>query len=276
MVNPGEQPLFENVNFDQEQYETDLLESPAPKTYVIYFTPRSGSSWLTSVVYASRRMGNPDEWFNPEFIPGNAQAFNADNLNKYVEMLKRKRSFGECFGAEITYNQMLRVFGDEETFLRLVAPQNEFYLTRADIVQQAVSLSKAAQTGIYHTVSSSGEDVIRADSQFVYSEKDIRKWVQHTLDQELKWEEMFERYSIHPIRLEYERILSLGSAEMARLIAREMGVDGVSDEHISSAHGKIGTEKNKEFASLFRHRNSSYLAEVDERRRRGDLPDLKR
>jgi hypothetical protein len=42
--------------------------SPADKCYRIFFTARSGSSWLTSVLSATNRLGFPEEFLNPNFV----------------------------------------------------------------------------------------------------------------------------------------------------------------------------------------------------------------
>lgn len=68
----------------QKKYEFWMRTAPPSKAYSILFTPRSGSSWLTSILTQTKAMGTPSEWFNPELMPSSSRAKGARNLDQFV------------------------------------------------------------------------------------------------------------------------------------------------------------------------------------------------
>ena len=66
--------FFSDIVFDQERHERIKKRAPAQTNYVIYFTPRSGSSWLTDVLQQTGQLGAAPEAFNPNFVPAIARS----------------------------------------------------------------------------------------------------------------------------------------------------------------------------------------------------------
>ncbi|MGY9053989.1 MAG: hypothetical protein ACKVGZ_00005, partial [Alphaproteobacteria bacterium] len=99
--------------------------------------------------------------FNPRFIPINAKAWNANTMERYFEVTLRRWSNGDVFGVEATIDHIQTTVG-ESVFFELFQPETKaFYLLREDIVTQAISLMKPADSGVYHTVNSSKEAIWR-------------------------------------------------------------------------------------------------------------------
>lgn len=65
MSNPASRgELFQNPDFDEKQFNSTINKLTLPHgTFGIFFTPRSGSSWLTDVLTPTRLLGKPQEWF---------------------------------------------------------------------------------------------------------------------------------------------------------------------------------------------------------------------
>jgi len=264
------QDLFRNPEFDPDRFETDMTIAPARRRYVIYFTPRSGSSWLTDVLIASKLMGKPQEWFNPNFIPNIARGINANSLEGYVDMLRRKHKRGGYFSTEITIFQLHRVFRDEAAFLEFFPPDiPAFYLRREDMILQAVSLAKAVDTSVFHTKNTAAGAIDEADKAFSYDARGIGKWLAHILDQERRIEAYFDRFGIRPHRLSYEQITTMGEEATVRHFMKhlrpKMYAAGKPERFsFSPAHRKIGTSRNEEYAARFRREHPERLAEVEE------------
>lgn len=264
------QDLFKNPDFDPDRFERDMKTAPARRRYVIYFTPRSGSSWLSDVLTASKLMGKPHEWFNPNFIPNIARGVNADSLERYVDMLRRKHKRGNYFSTEITIFQLHRVFGDEATFVEYFPPDiPAFYLRREDMILQAVSLAKAVETSVFHTKNTTADMVDEADRAFSYDARAIGKWLTHILDQERRIEAYFARFGIRPHCLSYEQITSMGEEAtlrqfMKHLRPRLYNAGKPKRFNFSPAHKKIGTSRNAEYAERFREEHPETLAELEE------------
>lgn len=265
--NDGSSDPFSQVPFDPERFRADMQRPGARKTYGIYFTPRSGSSWLTDVIRRTGRLGKPEEWFNPSFLPRVAASVNADNLMNCVKMLKRKQAPGGIFGFEVTYYQMLASFGSEATFLSHFPPRTKcFFLIRQDIVLQAVSLAKSVATSVYHSANSPTDAIEQADHEFQYDAEAIEHWLGHVLDQETRFERFFAANEIHPVRLSYEMMMAMGRDDLLRLFAEHLGEELGELEAFNERHRKIGTAKNDEFAARFAQENAKLLRAVARRR----------
>lgn len=261
-----EKILFDNPAFDPDRFAADMSRVGAPRCFGIIFTPRSGSSWLTDILEKSKFLGRPREWFNPNFVPRISQAVNARSLDSYIKMLRRKHKVGGYFSFEITIYQMQRVFGGPDRFLTYFPAETPFYyLTREDIVLQAISLAKTAQTEVFHSAHSSTEDIARADSAYRYDGKEISHWLDHLFDQERKCERFFAQKAITPRRLVYEDITAAGAAETTRRILRDLkhGHRAAQVVDLESDHRKIGSDRNTEFAERFRREHPALIDDIE-------------
>jgi LPS sulfotransferase NodH len=261
--------LFADIPFDAERY-AEAIRRPFPKKrFGIFFTPRSGSSWVTEIATKSGLLGNPGEFFNPNFVPKIARAMRADTIERYCAVLQRRKSPRGIFGFEITYFQLERVFGSEAAFLREFPPDLPYvYLTRRNIVLQAVSLAKAVETEVFHSAQATAEDLARADREFAYDPEKIRHWLAHIVEMEKRFERFFAGAGIAPVRLQYEQISRWGAERTVRRLAQAAGVKGVvSLAETTLAHRKIGTGKNARFARQFRLDNPDLCREIETQRR---------
>ncbi len=244
--------FFAGIEPDQDQFRQMMQEvAESSVNYGIYFTPRSGSSWLTSVLRGSAYLGNPEEWFNPNFIPRIAASLHARNLDDYVGALRRrKRGKNGVFGFEITYFQMMKVFKDRRPWDYFSPDMKSFILVRRDIVMQAVSLYKATETNVFHSVSSDEETRKDADQKIRYDPEKIAKWAMHILNQELGLLEILDHLPGVPVPLYYEDIVS-SPETTAALFSKHLGIDLSSGAPPQSKHIKIATDKNVAFKERF-------------------------
>lgn len=268
MMDTSGSALFKNPDFDLVKFEKEMENRPAARSFGIFFTPRSGSSWLTDILSQTKLMGKPQEWFNPNFIPNISRAVNANSLDGYIEMLRRKHKSGGFFSFEVTFYQMRRVFGNNPSFLSWFPVTDPFfYLTREDIVLQAVSLAKAVNTSVFHSAGAKPEEVGRADTEFLYDASEIGRWLEHILDQEQKCERFFYNQELVPYRMTYERITSSGAEATARQmisILRPVKAPDLEIPKMTSVHQKIGSMRNHEYAERYRKECPSKIIEIEE------------
>ena len=263
----GQAGCFATVAFDPDRFAADLARPPAGIDCTILFTPRSGSSWLTEVLAATGQLGRAQEFFNPQLVPRLAEQLNADRLDRYVEMLRRRRQKGGVFSFEITIFQLHRVFVTEAAFLRhFPATGPLYYLRREDIVLQAVSLAKAMQTRVFHAARASADEIARADADFVYDAGLIADRLGHILDQERACEAFFAAHGLAPRRLSYEANVAAGATALAgRFLSELRGLPPVAAAP-AGRHVKIGSERNLELAGRFRADRPELLRRLDETR----------
>lgn len=280
---PRGKPLFDGSDFDETRFRADMERPAAARSFGIFFTPRSGSTWLADVLERTGRLGRPQEWFHPKFLAAAARDLNARDLDGYIEMLRRKRSLGDTFSFELTIYQMRRVFGGGPRFLsRFGRDLPLFYLTREDPVLQAVSLAKAVRTSVFHSAGASPERLARAEAEFTYDGDEIARWFDHILDQEQRCEGFFLRNGLRPVRLSYETITAAGEAATARRILEtvlpaEAAAPALPDEPASdtagdlasdlaggeSAYRKLGAAQNADYAARFRAEWPDRVAEAE-------------
>ncbi|WJS85375.1 Stf0 family sulfotransferase [Paracoccus sp. TOH] len=254
-------------NLPPNQLEAERRVRPrAGRSYVIFFTPRSGSSWLTDICERSGRLSRPDECFNPQFMPRMTRALGARNMPEYVELLQRRRNTHGVYGCQITYHQLQAVFADEAAFLAHFPQAPVFWLIRKDIVAQAVSLAKMVATSVSHSALNSNDEITASDRSFDYDPAAIRHWLDHILMAERQTEAMLARHGIAPLRISYEGMTAMGEAGAVARIAQGIGVAPPGDASTGSAHRKIATAKNQDFAQRFHDDAAAYLAEIDDER----------
>lgn len=262
----GNEHLFKNVEFDPRQYQDTMKKPPARINYVIYFTPRSGSSWLTDVLVQTKRMSLANEAFNPNFIPDIARSLNASNIDQYVNALKRKHNNHGVYGFEITWHQLNLIFPQYDTFIEYFGTNPAFWLIRRNIVAQAVSLAKMVTTNITHAPHSSEEERAAAELAFPYDKALIKYWLLHILVAERKSETLFADHCITPLRLCYEDMIATGAERVARVMMQHVGATWAQDTIITSHHEKLATLQNAEYADRFRSDCADFLHDVEQER----------
>ncbi|MGR3709755.1 MAG: Stf0 family sulfotransferase [Alterinioella nitratireducens] len=258
--------LFEEITETPERFARIMARRPADIRYVIYFTPRTGSSWLTDVATGTGRLSKPGECFNPNFVPKIAQSFGATSLDDYVAALLRTRNTDGVFGCQLTYYQLRHTFGEVARFMRHFEQSPCFWLIREDIVLQAVSLMKKAQTKIAHKTQADPDKLHRAEDLFQYDDAQIHLWIKHVRQAEIGTEAVFQSHGLTPLRLSYEIITALGAADLIKVIATHIGADGVETGPSESGHAKIGTDKNAAFADRFRSENRPFITKLEAER----------
>lgn len=258
--------LFENPDFDSELYKRALTRPEAPIKYVIYFTPRSGSSWLTDILAQTKRLSRALEAFNPSFVPNITKAINASNLNQYCNILDRRFNTQGVFGFEITMHQLNAVFPTHDKFIERYGEGPCFWLIRQDIVAQAVSLAKMVTTQVGHTANATDEQRQSSDKAFTYDKALIKHWLTHILNAERQNEQLFQDYGLSPLRVSYEQITALRAPAVVDIFARHIGVTDMPPVEVESTHTKLGTSRNDEYATRFRKEAAPFMQKVDEER----------
>lgn len=243
-----------------------LANAPPSHCYTIFFTPRSGSSWLTGIVEQSDRLGCATEVFNPNFCRLHAQKHGIADLGQYIDYVMRRDNRGGVFGFEITAYHVRQTFGGPARFRQHFGADPAFWLIRQDIVAQAVSLAKMTATKVAQSVAASAAQRAAADAAFVYDPQAIQKWLMHILTAERQCEDWFAKWGLHPLRMSYEQITALSPHQMLNVIARHAGLPDVPPVDIQPRHEKLGTARNTDYAQRFRDEQADWLAPIEAER----------
>ena len=252
---------------DSAAFARDMTLPKAKTNFVIFFTPRAGSTWLTDVASQTEKLGRPGESFNPRHLGKMARAMNATNLPDYCQMLARKRATGGVAGFEITHHQLRAVFRKHSRFLEHYPNPHVFWLIRQDIVAQAVSLYKMTTTRVSHATKLSPAEIAARETQFIYSADRIAHWINHILLAEQRTETLIAEAGWRPMRLWYEWNVEVGAQVMLNRMAEFMDLPPVlRGEAPTSGHRKIATGKNAAFAARFAQERADYLRQVADQR----------
>ncbi len=254
---------FETEGLDRAKFAR-IAARPAPRVeYCIYFTPRSGSSWLTDLARRSGYLGTPKECFNPNFVPRIARSLGAADMDEYIRAIRRRFAARGTFGFEVTFYQLRKTFGAPAPFMARMGHAVPVWLIREDIVAQAVSLWKMRITGISHSTNSTDETRAQAEAALTYDARGIADNLDHLRKLEQLTERHFTAFDLAPIRLSYERIMAEGPARTRAMLAHVLGVAPQDPELGDPVHTRIATRANADFAARFRGDNRAFCTDLD-------------
>jgi len=179
------------------------------RLYVIFLTPRSGSTWLTELMAGAGGLGVPQEWFHEEFVYSSEPALGCLppsmrgtlDINDYLLSIVDEGQ--GVAGAEISIFQALMLSELLEGPLDPGLLDVTLFLRRIDVVAQGISLYRSVQSGRFHSYQAA-PDQIRSFSEVSYQEEEILYWIAQILEYEDKFEQLFERCGFDPIPIFYE------------------------------------------------------------------------
>ncbi len=182
------------------------------RLYVIFLTPRSGSTWLTELAKNSGVLGTPQEWFNDGWIYTEKPALGClpprlrglADVNEYVDAIVDEGP--GIAGLELSVFQalMLREMIDGPFDPRWLAAT--FYLRRRDLAAQAVSLYRSVASGRFHSYQIQPE-AVQAFEAVEYDFDGLLKWLQFLIECEQRFDDLFRSCGLSPVPLYYEDFL---------------------------------------------------------------------
>lgn len=228
-------------------------EPRATASLVIAMLPRSGSSMFCSMLAKTGVLGRPDEYLNDGGpMELHSRSLGTSSFETHWETLLRlKKTPNGVFGlkADIVHLQPIIARGRVEELL----PNPRFvYLTRSDLVAQAVSLQRAASSGLWH-VTPLGKPLSGSpDREPQYDRERIAAYVRQMEAMQHYWTVFFARHYIAPLRLTYEDLVAR-PAHAVRRCLRFCDVESAVDPAgLTPEMGKIGDAINDEWCRRYR------------------------
>lgn len=230
------------------------------KTFLIFFTGRSGSGWLKDLCEGTGRLGRPGE----VFAAASRGRLGELTLDAFVAKVVARNTRGGVFGAELTHTHLTDTFGSMAGLLGYFPAAAHVFLIREDIVLQSVSGTRKLQTRVGHSVSRRALPSDETDALFAYDKKAIKDGIKLRLKTEQNLEADFARHGMSPLRLSYERNIKSPKGALDA-IARRLG-EPAFEALPESAHTVLRTGKNEEFAARFRRENPFFMRRVERAR----------
>lgn len=198
------------------------VDGPPPLDHImekclIACTARSGSSLLCDALKNYGLIA--EEYFNPAGFVIEAKQVNGISTTRELgQLLARDYAFGGRFAAKIAFPQLPWLFLLDE-FPKNIASWKFVYLTRTDLVEQAVSGYIADLTGSW--VASIAPRLQLSETNYDYDK--ISGIMESYAVENSLWERFFSLYGVKPLRLTYEA-LAADTATCTREVAEYLGL----------------------------------------------------
>ena len=228
---------------------------PASKTLLIAMLPRTGSTALCSLLEQTGVLGIPREYLNPRGpLKPWARRLGAFDLAGYVDALRRVQATPNgVFSFKTLYTDLAPLL-DRPPVTELLDAARFVYLTRDDLVAQAVSNYIAESSGVWHRDPSG--DLFRSrgggDPDPPYDEERILAERDTLVRQQTGWERFFADRSIEALRITYEGFVADANGTVAA-IARHAGVDWTGELTLEGAPtARLADARSERWVHRFR------------------------
>ncbi|WP_373355408.1 Stf0 family sulfotransferase [Pseudoroseicyclus sp. CXY001] len=243
------------------------------KGYIIFTTPRSGSTLLCRLLGATGVAGAPNSHFHVPTLEGwledydLAQADYAGELEAsravVAAALARGRGETEVFGMRVqreSFPFFLRQMhllapgaeGDMAAIEAVLGDLVPVYLRRGAKLDQAISYIRAEQTGLWHQAPDGSEvERLSPPRPPVYDGAAIAARLRQALAEEADWEAWFAEAGVEPLRLTYESLAADPETEVARILAA-LGQPVAAASGLEPGVAKIADALNRDWAARFK------------------------
>ncbi len=167
--------------------------------YAIASTPRSGSTLLARLLWATGAMGAPTEYFNYEGPMLRMVArLRPRNLAEYaVQLLQLRTSPNGVFGFKAHWDQFQLVRNGG--LLGFFPGLRFIHIERTDRLAQAVSMVRAQQTGQW-------ESSVTQKFEPTYDPARIRYWLRRIDEEAAAWQALLRHRRVQPITIAYDAL----------------------------------------------------------------------
>lgn len=196
----------------EAEFDFPLHPSPPPRPYLLASVPRSGSTFVSHLLWQTGCLGAPLEYcnFEPAGPYGHAANSPTEQRRLWRTVLERRTSPNGVFGLKGFPGQFEHLQSTNQALLaevmRTVLPSREdarvVLLRRRDRTAHAISYARATLSGIWRAEQERGG---RAEPE--YSRIAVERAGKMIDIQERAWRAMFADLGIKPLELWYEDVL---------------------------------------------------------------------
>lgn len=242
------------------------------RSYIICTSPRSGSTLLCRLLAATGRSGNPDSHFHRPSLAAWCEDYDiaSDRLPSRRDLLgavfeaaiARGTGNTELFGLRLQrhsfdfFMQQLEILhpGRASDFERMQAAFGEtlfIHLTRENKLEQAISLVKATQTGLWHKAPDGTElERLSAPQDPFYDAQAITRNLSDLTSLDDQWKAWFVKEELEPLRITYDA-LSAGPTDVLAQILDRLQVGREYARTIDPPVAKLADETSRNWAERF-------------------------
>lgn len=203
----------------QDKTSPLLVDEDDPRLLLICMTPRSGSSALSAALASTGQMGQGGERLSRNILSGIVAEHRPANLRDLLErVIVLGRTPDGLSQIKCDLLQVLPFLLDPACF-RLLRNARLVYLSREDVLGQAISRYRGFKAGVWHSKTEAGYSGVDAPYDFAA----ISAQVNFIVNMMQGYERAFALLAMQPLRISYEQLTSDPGTVLAR-IAALMGV----------------------------------------------------
>lgn len=173
--------------------------------YMIAAIPRSGSTYLSHMLWQTGCLGAPLEYlnFDKEGHYGHLNDASDRQVAHWTSVLRTRTSPNGVFGFKCFVMDLKLLMDDNPRLFSMLRPRRIIYLTRRDRNAHAVSYARALMSGVWCF-----EQAAQFGGRLDYSQETLERADRWIDAQSLAWEDIFEESGIEPLRLSYEDVVA--------------------------------------------------------------------
>ena len=208
------------------KFDLPPIEGEPRITYMLATVPRTGSSWLSHLLWGTGCLGAPLEYLNFEAGPYAFAKGMPEQQDRLWRSVRRRRTtpngvFGfKAFPMQLETLQEVNPGLLQQVMATVMAgtPPKIVYLQRRDRVAHTVSYARAILSGVWRAEQEAGQG-----AEPEYSQADLEgaeRWIEI---HQGAWDEMFREMRLSPLTLWYEDVVA-DPAGATRQVADYLGV----------------------------------------------------
>lgn len=263
-----EKQIIEHFQQDDRHLFVGNHEAAVPNNYVICFTNRCGSNWLSALLAATDLVGHADEFFNaPRFIKTaektDTKSFSEAFKNQATSKIEQK---ADSFIVKLSWDQLL--FFAKMRVIPDMMPNTKYILMhRRNVAAQALSMLVAEQTGQWTSGWNSGKNGKR-DLNAI-SDVAIQKTIDEITFKYQQFWRFFATFGIQPVEIYYEDIVENPLAEVTRLVdelhLNPEGKDWQLDESKVELKKQADEASNKRVEAFYKNMQNHAPMKIEKR-----------
>jgi LPS sulfotransferase NodH len=202
------------------KFDFPRREAPPDLVYMLASIPRTGSTYVSHLLWQTGCLGAPLEYLNFERTgPYFFGAHSAETqMRLWTSLLHRRTSPNGVFGFKCFPIQLQALHQGNPPLLAALRPSRIVYLNRRDRTAHIVSYARANLSGVWRKEQES--DLAEPPA---YSREALEMAERGIEVQDAGWEKMFRERGIEPLRLWYEDVIARPE-EAGRQVADYLGV----------------------------------------------------
>lgn len=248
----------------------DPVEPAAdPRLILLCMTPRSGSTALSAAMASTRRLGlGGDERLNQknkvlnQILRETMPRSRRETLERVIEASRTRNGVAQI---KCDLPQILPFLLDRNCF-EILRQAHVVYLTRGDLLGQAISRYRSSSTGVAHVRGAQA----MAQLEVPYDFAGIAGHLERLARMMASYERTFALLGIRPLRITYEQIVA-DPGRIVHEIAKKVGVD-IRPDRIAGldagGHKKVSGANNANLRQQFLLDSIEQAFSLPPRRRR--------